>query len=316
MIAFEAMLTRPQAPRASSAWRHAFAAAVMVFAASALAAAPVPGQKSFPSAQAASEALFDAVISADPREMRSLFGIDTDRLVPVRDEEALYRRRDAFARHWSTGNTLQPQGADHATLVLGSEGWPYPVPMVRLAEGRWVFDTRAGLQEVERRRIGRNELATINALHAFVEAQHDYAGSDRDRDGVAEYAKRIASRPGRRDGLYWDTAQGEAEPPLGTSAAGIAGQVQRGEPHRGYRYRLLTAQGAAARGGVQDYLVAGRLLRGFAAIASPARYGRDGVHTFIVNHDARVWSRDLGPGTAAAAAKISRFDPTPGWKPE
>ena len=311
-------MTRSPRPRLTGVLRARarLAAVLLAVVAAPLAAAPVAGQRTFPSADAAVEALFDAVISGDPREMRPLFGADTPRIAPSGDEEAIARRRDGFARHWAAGHALVPQDDGHLALVLGGERWTYPVPLTRVGADRWVFDTRAGIQEIQRRRVARNELATIAALHAFVDAQNRYALADRDGDGVAEYAWRVDSRPGRRDGLHWVAAPGESEPPLGDEAAEAAAQVQRGRPHHGYRFRLLTSQGPSARGGARDYRVDGRLLGGFAAIAVPHVYGRTGLHTFLINHDNVVWSRDLGPNTSAVAARIGRFDPGAGWRRE
>jgi hypothetical protein len=279
-------------------------------------AAPLPGQRSFASPQAAVDALFDAVVSGDRRELRPLFGSDAARVAPIPDDAAMADVRDAFVATWSKGHAVQPQGDGRARLLLGENGWPYPLPVVREPDGRWRWDTRAGLQEMDARRIARNEYSAMSALHAYVDAQNEYARVDRDGDGVSAYATRIASRAGRRDGLYWPSAAGEPASPFGPDVGAAALDAQGGRPWRGYRFRILTGQGAAARGGAQDYRIDGRLLRGFAGIAVPASYGRSGVRTFVINHDNRIWSRDLGPHTRALAARIDRFDPGPGWQRE
>jgi len=279
-----------------------------------LAAAPVSGQRLHASPQAAAEALLDAVLSGDRRELRPLFGVDTHRVAPIPDDETMGQIRDSFAAAWGRGQSIETLDADRARLVLGASKWSYPLPIVRTADG-WVFDTRAGATEIVMRRMGRNESATIRVMHAYVDAQHEYAQVDRDGDGVAEYARRLTSQPGRRDGLYWPTRPGEPESPLGPLKA-AAETAQRGSPYHGYRFRVLTAQGPSARGGERDYRVDGRLLRGFALIATPARYGASGVHTFIVSHHGRVHSADLGVHTDAIAARITRYDPGVGWKPE
>lgn len=305
-------MTTPVSPM-RTARRVAFA---IVLAASAPSLSAAGAQRGYATPQAAVDALFDAIVSGDGREFAPLFGADARRLAPIGDEEAMARVRDRFVRAWSRGHSIESVGGDGARLAVGDAGWTYPVPMVRGADGRWRWDTRAGLREVDLRRVGRNELAAMNALRAYVHAQHEYARVDRDGDGVAEYARRLESRPGRRDGLHWDDAGAGGRSPLGPGVAAAADGVRGGEPYHGYRFRILEAQGPSARGGARDYRVAGRLVAGFGAIATPAEYGRSGLHTFVVNHDGRVFSRDLGPSTRSLAAGIDRFDPGRGWKGE
>jgi hypothetical protein len=295
-----------------AARRVAFA---IVLAAAAPALSAAGAQRAYPSPQAAVEALFDAVVSGDAREYAPVFGPDAVRLAPTVDDAALARARDRFVGAWSRGHAIEAFGPGRARLAVGDAGWTFPVPIARGADGRWRWDTAAGLQEIRLRRIGRNELATMNALRAYVAAQHEYARVDRDGDGVAEYARRLESRPGRRDGLHWDEAGG-ARPPLGPDFTAADERARDGAPYHGYRFRILEGQGPAARGGARDYRVGGRLVAGFGAIATPAEYGRSGLNTFVVNHEGRVWSADLGTGTRAAAARIDRFDPGAGWKAE
>ncbi|MFN7644307.1 MAG: DUF2950 domain-containing protein [Burkholderiales bacterium] len=309
------ILPKPSRLRAAG-WRRVALAVALSAAVSQAWAAPVAGQRSFASPQAAVDALFDAVVSGDRRELRPLFGADTPRIAPIPDDATMAAVRDAFVRSWSGGHAIEPQGEGRARLTLGEGAWPYPLPVVRGADGRWSWDTRAGLREMDARRIGRNEIAAMAALHLYVDAQNTYARVDRNDDGVAEYARRLGSTPGKRDGLYWATAPGEPPSPLGLQAVETAEEVTRGTPFRGYRFRALTAQGPAARGGAMDYLSGGRLLRGFAAIATPASYGRSGLRTFVINHDGRVFSRDFGPHTGTLAAQVTRFDPGAGWRRE
>jgi hypothetical protein len=302
-------------PRVSG-WRRVVLAVALGTAVSQAWSAPVAGQRSYASPQAAVDGLFDALVSGDRRELRPLFGVDTPRIAPIPDDASMAAVRDAFVRAWAGGHAIEPQGDGRARLTLGASAWPYPLPVVRAADGRWSWDTRAGLREMDVRRIARNEIAAMAALHVYVDAQNTYARVDRDGDGVAEYARRLGSTPGKRDGLYWATAAGEPPPPLGLPALEAAEGAARGTPFRGYRFRALTAQGPAARGGAMDYLAGGRLLRGFAAIATPASYGRSGLRTFIINHDGKVFSRDLGPSTHTLAARVVRFDPGSGWQRE
>lgn len=278
-----------------------------------LLAAPVSGQRTYASPQAAADALLDAVVSGDRRELRPLFGVDAARIAPIPDDAAMAAVRDAFVIAWSRGSTVEVTSPERARLLLGAGRSPYAVPLVRTAGGHWAWDTRAGIAEIEARRMQRNEEAAIRALLAYVDAQHAYAGEDRDGDRVADYAQRLESRAGRRDGLHWAAAPGEPAPPLGAAKA-AAEEGPGARPYHGYVYRVLTAQGPSARGGAFDYRVEGRLLRGFGLIATPAQYGRSGQHTFMINHDGRVYERDLGPHTRALARRIERFDPDTGWR--
>jgi hypothetical protein len=229
------------------------------------------------------------------------------------DQNALARFVVAYdAHHKLSGD------ATRSVLSVGKDDWPMPIPLVKAADG-WRFDTPAGRDELLARRIGRNELSTIEASKAFVDAQREYASLDRG-DGLLDYAQRFVSTPGKQDGLYWPAKQGEALSPLGplfvkAQAAGYTpGKTGSPQPYNGYYFRILTGQGKAANGGAYSYLAHGKLLGGFALIAHPATYGVSGVMTFIVNQDGQVFQKDLGPGTGAAAAQIKTFDPGPGWQ--
>jgi hypothetical protein len=276
-------------------------------------AVPVSGQRTYASPQAAAEALLDAVVSGDRRELRPLFGIDAPRIAPIPDDATMAAVRDAFVVAWSRGSVVETTSQAGARLLLGAGGSPYAVPLAQTADGRWAWDTRAGISEIETRRLQRNEEAAIRALLAYVDAQHAYAREDRDGDRVPDYAQRLESRAGRRDGLHWPPVPGEPPPPLGPAKA-AAEEGPSARPYHGYVYRVLTAQGPSARGGAFDYRVEGRMLRGFGMIATPALYGRSGLHTFLINHDGRVFERDLGPHTRTLARRIDRFDPDPAWR--
>lgn len=206
----------------------------------------------------------------------------------------------------------------HATLVIGPEEWVVPFPLVRNLGG-WHFDARAGRKEVAARRIGRNELAAMQAALAFVDAQRDYARTAHDGVGPGAYARWINSTPGRHDGLYWTPTRDEPPSPLGVmftlaAADETANGVAR--PYHGYYFRVLTRQGAYANGGAADYVVNGRMMGGFALIAWPVKYRVSGVRTFMVSHEGIVYSRDFGRRTAAIAKATSRFDPSPLWEEE
>jgi hypothetical protein len=199
-------------------------------------------------------------------------------------------------------------GESKAILEAGTSHWPMPVPIVKNASG-WFFDTIAGAREIEIRRIGRNELAAIEATLAYFDAQKEYAGEQRVPGQGRVFAQKLRSSAGKRDGLYWPTVFGEPPSPIG---AGYAPTDRDGAYH-GYHFRILTGQGRHASGGAYDYVNGGRMNAGFALIAWPARYGQSGIMSFIVNQDGIVYQRDLGTSTAARARATQRFDPAPGW---
>ena len=209
---------------------------------------------------------------------------------------------------------------DVAKLTIGSDDFPFAFPLVKTGD-RWRFDTAAGIEELNARRIGENELSTIKVLQAIVDAQRDYASEDRDGDGVLAYARKIMSSPGKHDGLYWPTKAGEPQSPLGELVARASGEGYRADkkggptPFHGYYYRMLKGQAASAGSPAFDYVVHGRAIGGFAVIAYPAKYGSSGIMTFMVNQDGKVLQKDLGPDTQAKANAIQRFDPDKGWSP-
>jgi len=286
----------------------ALAAALVLFVA--WPPAVLAQQKTFASPEAAMNAFGDAVATNDEEAMKTLLGADFRRLIPPVGAEIHYR----FLAAWAKSHEVRPEGDAKALIAVGNEGWTLPIPIVKTAQG-WQFDTRAGADEIRVRRIGRNERAVMKVMLAIYDAQKEYARKDHNGDGVLEYAARFASSSGKKDGLYWQTGAGEDPSPLGfavasAQSAGAAGRAG----YYGYRYRLLTGQGKSAPGGAYEYVVRGRMIGGFAAVAWPARYGDTGVMTFIVSHDGVVYEKDLGPGTAASAGAMRRFDPDPTWK--
>ena len=284
--------------------RIVFVAAVLALAALAPAA---HAQRAFPSPEAAVTALVDAVATNDEAALTTLLGPDWKRVIPPedRDQDDIY----AFLANWSKSNKIVREGPDKALLAVGPEDWTLPIPMVQRAGG-WRFDMRAGADEMRTRRIGRNELAAMQAALAYYDAQKEYALADRNGDGVREYAQRIISTPGRRDGLYWAALPGEEESPLGP----VFGDDKPGDDYHGYYFKVLKAQGPNARGGAYDYRIKGRMTAGFALVAWPAKYGDTGVMSFIVSHEGQVYEKDLGPGTEAAARAMTRFDPDASWE--
>ncbi|MCX6923004.1 MAG: DUF2950 domain-containing protein, partial [Verrucomicrobia bacterium] len=206
-------------------------------------------------------------------------------------------------------------------LEVGDNSWPFPVPIVKRS-GRWFFDTEAGKDEILNRHIGKNELATLQSVRAYVEAQREYASKDRDGDEVLEYAQKFTSTPGTKDGLYWPPdLDGEISPlgPLVAHAQNQGYMVKSKaqdaapEPFNGYYFKILTRQGKHAPGGKYDYIINGNMIGGFALVAWPVEYAETGIMTFIVNQQGRVYQKDLGPKTTRTAASIKSYDPDRTW---
>ena len=276
-----------------------------------LAAGLVHAQAVYPSADAAANAFVDALASNDEPALKHVLGSDFHRFIPT--ESVGQEDIDQFLGAWAKGHQIvedpaSGNGRASAHLAVGDSGWTLPIPLVQVAHG-WRFDTPAAQGEMLTRRIGRNERAAILTSLAYVDAQNDY------RKLSQHYAQRFVSTPGTHDGLYWRTAPGEAESPLGPLAAAMPPNTRPQEAYHGYHYRILTAQGAHAQGGAQNYVDAGVMSGGFALIASPADYGKSGVMSFIVNQDGQVYEKNLGPETKRAAAAIRSFDPDESWRP-
>jgi hypothetical protein len=217
------------------------------------------------------------------------------------------RRASHFVAAYETKHAIQRDG-DKATLVVGSDDYPFAFPIVKSGE-KWRFDTAAGKDELLARRIGQNELDVIKVLQAIVDAQNEYASEDRNGDGVLAYAQKFASSPGKHDGLYWPAKAGEPPSPAGALVAQRRGAGLREgpgpTPFHGYYYRMLKGQGKNATSGAFDYVVRGRAIGGFAVVAYPARYGNSGIMTFIVNHDGKIYQADLGPKPRKRRARCS-----------
>lgn len=278
-------------------------------------------QRDFASIDDALAALVAAARDDDTRALLQILGSEAEPAIdsgdPVQDKNA----RERFVRAYATKHTLLRLTPHEVTLLVGTDGWPFPFPLVQ-RNGRWGFDSAAGADEIVNRRVGANELATIQSSLAFVDAQREYYMRNPQRDALLQFSQRLVSSKGQKDGLYWPTSGAEPPSPLGERFARAQGEgyfengASKNEPLRGYIYRLLTAQGPHAEGGAYNYLVGDKMIGGFALIAVPAEYGRSGVMTFIVNHDGVVFSKDLGPETHAVAKTIRTFDPDPTWRPE
>lgn len=274
---------------------------------------------SFGTPEEAETALIAALDTGDADVLRRLLGPVPEELLSSGDEVSDRAVRTRFLEQYRAKHRLVAGGPDDLVLQVGEDDWPMPIPLVRL-EGRWQFDGAAGADEIVLRRIGANELRTIDVMRGYVAAQEDYAASTHDGVAAGVYAQKLRSDPGKQNGLYWEGAAGETPSPAGPLLAAAAeegyGSSQSVRaPYHGYLYRMLLAQGAGASGGARDYVVDGKLTGGFAVIAAPDSYGASGVMTFIVNQDGVVWQRDLGEKTPELAGAIKEFNPDGTWTP-
>lgn len=295
----------------------ATAAVVVIFACTGMSSAAMAQQKGFKSADEAVKAAVAAARSNDDKEMLAIFGPQAKEILFSGDVVADKQRRGQFIAAYDEKNRLDAKG-DERILVIGKQDWPFPIPVVKKGEG-WVFDTAKGKEEILNRRIGDNELYTIQALLAVVDAQREYALKDRNTNGLLEYAQKFMSDAGKKNGLYWQTKAGEPESPLGPIMNQAQGQGYQFKPssipapYHGYFYRILTAQGKDAPGGAYSYLIKGKMIGGFAVVAYPAEYGNSGVMTFIVNHDGKVFQKNLGKNTATVAKGMKEYNPDKSW---
>jgi len=304
-------------------FRYGFAAilsAIMVVTVlSVLSFAQDDNRKRFKSPEEAFKVLLEATKKDDTGELLSIFGPAGKDIIssgdPVSDKEA----RARFLRY--AGDAITFSKLDDKTMlaVIGKNKWSFPIPLVNSPKG-WYFFTEDGKEEIINRRIGRNELIAIQVSLAYVDAQNEYA-KDRDGDGVFQYARKFVSHAGKKDGLYWEAATGEVESPLGPFFArateegySITKKGEKPTPYHGYYFRMLKSQGSNAPGGERDYIINGLMTGGFGFVAYPAEYGVSGIMTFIVNQDAQVHQRDLGPRTEETAKTMKKYDPDKTWK--
>jgi Protein of unknown function (DUF2950) len=280
-----------------------------------------PGQKTFASPGEAVEATIAAAKAGNTDALLQIFGPDGGKeLISSGDPVADKNAWENAVRKYEQMHRLVREPDDTVTAYLGAENWPFPIPLVKKGNV-WYFDTAAGKQEVLYRRIGRNELATIDVCHAIVDAQKEYESQTHDGDTVKQYAPKIVSDAGKHNGLYWKVAAGEPQSPIGplvaeAAAAGYTRKQGGGgpTPFHGYIYKHLNSQGPAAPGGAKDYLVDGKMTGGFAILAYPAEYRNSGVMTFMVNQDGIVYQKDFGPDTAKIAASMTQYNPDSSWQ--
>jgi hypothetical protein len=283
------------------------------------AAAPTPpvGAKAFATPQAAASALIQAASVFDEPALIALVGPDGKDLVTTEDPVRDKSHAATFAALAKQGHTVvvSPSNPSRATLQVGKDQWPLPIPIVRIS-GKWYFDAAAGRDEILFRRIGANELDTIEVCRGFVEAQKEYSLELHDGSSVHQYAQRIISTPGKQDGLYWKNADGTDGGPI---SEGVAKAIEEGynmapgSAYHGYYFQVLKGQGPAAPLGELDYVINGAMIGGFALIATPAEYGVTGIQTFIISHNGIVYQKDLGPDSLNLAKKITRYNPDKTW---
>ena len=289
----------------------------LFLAAAALLAAQQAGERTFAPPQEAAQALVDAAGQNDTGALMKIFGPQGADFVqsgnPAEDKDS----RAEFARRAQEKMEVQiePSNSNRAVIVAGNQNWPLPIPLIRTGTGPWHFDSARGRVEILARRVGRNELVAIDVCRAYVEAQLEYASRALDGNPVLVYAQKIVSSPGKMDGLYWEGAPDNLVPKAFAGAA-AATSVEGGKPvpYHGYYFRILTAQGPDAPGGARTYVVKGQMIGGFGMIAYPAEYGVSGIKTFLVNHRAVVYEKDMGPATGTLAPQTPRFNPDKTWK--
>jgi len=276
-------------------------------------------EKTFASPGDATLALYTAVKSNDTQMVAAIFGSNSNDILHTGDEVADKNMADNFIRRYEQMHRVVIEPDQTATLYIGAENWPLPISIVKNSSSAWYFDTESGKTEILQRRVGTNENDAIEILHGLVDAQHDYASEPRNGEKTKHYALRFISDEGKQNGLYWKTGENEPASPIGpllVSATNEGYNPQQGKasPFHGYYYRILTKQGSAAKGGARDYVVDGKLTRGFAFVAYPAEYRNSGVMTFIVDEDGVVYQKDLGAQTSELAAAMKEYNPDATWE--
>ena len=273
-------------------------------------------QKSFASPEEAVKSLVAAVVADNTKEMMAILGPGSKELISSGDDMADKVGRGKFLKAYDRMNSLKEESADKRVLLIGEDNWPMPVPIIKKGT-TWVFDIQKGKREILSRRIGRNELYVIDVLHAYVDAQHEYASKDCRGGGKVEFAQKLISSEGTRDGLYWEAKEGEEESPLGPFVAQAASEGYANpnlSPFHGYYFKILKGQGKHAEGGAYNYVVKGKMLLGFAIIAYPAQHGNSGVMSFMVNQEGVIYEKNLGRNTKRIAEAMKVFNPDKTWK--
>jgi hypothetical protein len=296
-------------------------AAALSVSAYALDAAEVEPVLTFSSPQEAADFLIDALNGDDFEQLQAVVGKKHTDLLFSGDDIADVKDRKAFAAAATSHMRIElTPKEDRAILMVGENEWPFPLPLVK-SNQVWSFDAEQGRKELLNRRIGRNESNVIRVMRGYVEAQFEYASQDRDGDDLSEYAQKLFSDPGTKNGLYWPSQPGSQPSPLGPLVARAQPEIsskdekQATQPFHGYYYKILYRQGEKAPGGKYIYVLNGNMIAGFGLLAYPARYGESGIYTFTVNHRGEIYQRDLGPATAKIAVGMKDYDPDEKWQP-
>jgi hypothetical protein len=274
-------------------------------------------QQAYPTPEAAEKDLVDSARSNADGFVQRIFGPYGKALLESGGAAEDSRRLKEFNERASKGTTLIPKSDDTKLLQLSTNGWVFPIPIVK-RDNSWSFDPAAGKTEIENRLIGHNELSAIAACRAYVQAQEEYHHIDRNQDELREFAQKIISSPGARDGLYWPPQnQADISPLDGLISDANLGKRQQSspEPYNGYFFKILKAQGPAAPGGAFSYVINGHMIAGYALVAYPAVWGKSGIKSFICGQNGKVYERDLGARSTSIGAAMSRFDPDANWSP-
>jgi hypothetical protein len=277
-----------------------------------------PLGKSFPSPDEAVSVLIDAVKQNNNQQLISIFGPEGEKLIYSGDEVADQADRACFIQKFEEKHRLDQKNPETNILYVGKHEWPLPIPIVKTRAG-WYFDTAQGKEEILNRRIGKNELNVIKVMEAYVDAQREYVRKDWNANGVMEFAQRLVSTEGKKDGLYWPVKEGSKLSPFGPLIAQAVNEGYKEEdkalnPYHGYYYKILHGQGKNAPGGEYDYVVKNKMVLGFGLVAYPAEYGNSGIMTFIVNQQDIIYEKDLGQDTVKIANTMEKYDPDQTWK--
>jgi hypothetical protein len=276
-------------------------------------------QKTFKSPKQAFKALVDAARHNETTELLAIFGPEGKEIISSGDAVADERARERFVRAADEATRFSKLKSGAVTAVIGKDEWSFPVPIVKSGKN-WIFSTKEGKDEILTRRIGRNELNTIQVCLAYVQAQREYAAKDRCGDGVLQFAQHFLSSEDKKNGLYWKAKSGEEMSPLGPLVAHACEEgypvekTGKPRPYHGYYFKILRAQGENAPGGEMSYIEDGKMVKGFGLVAYPAKYGVSGVMTFMVNQTGKVYEKNLGPKTEEVAKAITEYDPDKTWK--
>lgn len=298
-------------------WSRSIVATLLAFGAASVFAQDSQ-VKTFPTYRAAADAFVSAVKANDNAALREILGGQAQDLLSSGDPTEDENGRIGFLKGYDKAHSFVHDSPTSVTMTIGASAWPLPFPIVK-ADGAWHFDAVKGAQELAFRRIGQNEIDAIKVCRALRDAQKVYAESGHDGNPRGLYAEHIVSAPGKQNGLYWETKEGEEESPAGSLVAGATSDgydIQSGKPtpFHGYYYRVLKAQGAHAVGGAKDYIRDGKMTGGFAIVAWPAEYGVSGVMTFVIGRSGSVYQKNLGDGTEAAVKAMTAYDPDSSWK--